>query len=345
MCALLVSNRKNNPLLLALVSRRLLETAAMAVLLLVGEAFAAELDSPEFLIKRMIAASSALNYEGVFVYQRGNHIDSMRILHRVNGETEFERLISLSGPQREVVRKGTQVHCLFSDDQEVMVGKIEPRDFLSFGLLTSVEEIAAHYRLKLAGRGRIAGQAALKINIIPIEDYRYAYQLAVDEKHGLLLKSAIYGSDGKVLEQVQFANISIGHEIPMRKFEPEISGEGFTWRTSENGHGAESPESNDSDNWRAEWLPAGFEMRNRVTQRYVGGLAPVSHLVYSDGLAMVSIFVEKRNAGSATPLLGVSSMGAVNALSKAINGHHITIVGEVPEHTLRKIADSVAAVK
>lgn len=343
MCGLLVSNRKNNLLTLVIASRRLLEVVTLATVLLASDLSAGELDSPEFLIKRMIAASSALNYEGVFVYQRGNQIDSMRVLHRVNGETEFERLISLSGPRREVVRKGTEVQCLFSDDQEVMVGKIEPRDFLSFGLLTSVEEIAAHYRLKLGGQERIAGQEALKINIIPVENYRYAYQLAVDAKHGLLLKSAIYGSDGKVLEQVQFANISIGHEIPMESFEPEISGEGFTWRTSEDGQNAPLAESEGADNWRAAWLPAGFEMRNRVMQRYVGGNAPVSHLVYSDGLAMVSIFVEKRAANSATPLRGVSSMGAVNALSKATNGHHITIVGEVPEHTLRKIAGSVSA--
>lgn len=330
---------------MGVVSRQIIKATTLAAVFLLGEFSAAETLHPEFLIKRMIAAGSALNYEGVFVYQRGNQIDSMRILHRVNGETEFERLVSLSGPQREVVRKGTEVRCLFSDDQAVMVGKIEPKDFLSFGLLTSVEEISAHYHLKLAGTARIAGQDALKINIIPIESYRYAYQLAVDAKHGLLLKSAIYGSDGQVLEQVQFANIAIGNDIPMERFEPEISGEGFTWRTSENEQSTEPLDMRGAQKWRAEWLPAGFEMRNQMMERYIDGKAPVSHLVYSDGLAMVSIFVEKRPAGASAPLQGVSSMGAVNALSKASNGHQITIVGEVPEHTLRKIAASVAAVK
>ena len=55
---------------------------------------AAEESDPLRLVKRMVAATSALDYDGVFVYQRGQQIDSMRLVHRVNGETELERLVS-----------------------------------------------------------------------------------------------------------------------------------------------------------------------------------------------------------------------------------------------------------
>ena len=334
----------SNPLVQHKIMFSLKWSAVLLFCCLTNPLLAAENDTPEFLIKRMIAATSALNYEGVFVYQRGDQIDSMRILHRVNGETEYERLVSLSGPPREVVRKGTEVRCLFPDDKEGMVGKVEPKDFLTFSLLTSVDTITNHYRLKLSGRARIAGREARTVSIIPIENNRYAYLLAVDSEFGLLLKSAIFGSSGRVLEQVQFANITIGHEIPMRDFEPEISGESFTWRTSENDSSPSSPPPKGSA-WRAEWLPAGFEMRNHMVQRYASNSPPVSHMVYSDGLAMVSIFIETRTGNALPSINSHSSMGAVNALSRVMDDHQVTVVGEVPVNTLQKIAASVSEVR
>ena len=152
-----------------------------SVALLATRSYAADLESPRFLIKRMVAATSALNYRGVFVYQRGGQIDSMRILHRLDGDTEVERLVSLSGPPREVIRKGDQVQCFFPEGREVMVEKIVPKDFFTFGLDASVDEIAEHYQLRLAGPARIAGRDGSVISIVPIDSDRYAYQLVVDK--------------------------------------------------------------------------------------------------------------------------------------------------------------------
>ena len=297
--------------------------------------------APQFLVKRMVAATSALNYQGVFVYQRGAQIDSMRILHRLDGDTELERLVSLSGPAREVIRKGDQVKCLFSDDREVMVEKIVPKDFFTFGLDSSIDEIMQHYQLQLAGEARIAGRDALVISIVPTEPDRYAYQLMVDKEHGLLLKSAVYGRDGAVLEQIQFADIRIGHEIPMVEFEPQISGEGYTWYTSSQADDHHVGQERNEPHWAASWLPAGFRMRNELVQRFADEKSPVSHLVYTDGLAMVSIFIEEDSRRKA-PEDAHSNLGAVNALSLKHDSHLITVVGELPSPTLQRIAASVA---
>ena len=313
-------------------------------LALIGAANAAEPDiSPVFLIKRMVAATSALNYQGVFVYQRGNQIDSMRILHRLNGDTEVERLISLSGPAREVIRKGNEVRCLFPEDKEGMVEKIQPKDFFTFGLSSSIEEIDKHYRLQIAGKPRIAGRESIAISIVPEQSDRYAYQLAIDEEYGLLLKSAVYDRNSRVLEQVQFAEISIGEDIPLSEFEPQLSGEGYTWHTSQ----AQHPETNSKQGihrWSARWLPSGFEMRNEMTQQFANEKSPVSHLVYTDGVAMVSIFVEEDSQRSTPSNSDYSSLGAVNAMSVKQDNNLITVVGELPLATLQRIAGSVGPI-
>ena len=313
-------------------------------LALLGAANAAEPDvSPVFLIKRMVAATSALNYQGVFVYQRGNQIDSMRILHRLNGDTEVERLVSLSGPAREVIRKGDEVRCLFPDDKEGMVEKIQPKDFFAFGLSTSIEEIDQHYRLQVAGKPRIAGRNSIAISIVPEQSDRYAYQLVVDEDHGLLLKSAVYDRNGRVLEQVQFAEISIGEHIPMSEFEPQLNGDEYTWHTSQ----ADHPQNNvtqGTHRWSASWLPSGFEMRNEMTQQFANEKSPVSHLVYTDGVAMVSIFVEEDSQRSTPRESDYSSLGAVNAMSIKQDSNLITVVGELPLATLQRIAGSVGPI-
>lgn len=309
-----------------------------------GSLIADDGPSPEYLIKRMLAATSALNYEGVFVYHRGGHFDSMRILHRVNGETEFERLVSLSGAPREVIRKGDEVRCFLSDDKAVMVEKIEPKDFLTFGLSNSVDEIPKHYALKLTGNQRIAGREATTISIVPVTGELYAYQLALDREYGLLLKSATFGRDGEVLEQVQFASIEIGQEIPLAAFEPEISGEGFNWHTLTLRNSNNSPQEADG-NWSVTWLPAGFVMRNQSTRQLSASPAPVSQMVYSDGLAMVSIFVEQVSQKHSLPQKSFSTLGAINAMSSMLGDHQITVVGEVPMPTLRKIAGSVEKIR
>lgn len=291
------------------------------------------------LMQRMSTATERLNYDGIFIYQRGAQIDAMRILHEFEGNAERERLVSLSGPEREVIRDGSRVTCLFADDREVMVEKSEPRNFLSLELTEPVERLGAHYSFEVAGHDRVAGRATTVVNILPKERNRYGYQLWVDDEFGLLLKSVILNRSGQILEQVQFVQIKFGGDLPDNVFETEIEGAGFTWYTNADADKAATSDV-ESAGWSVRWLPAGFQMRNHKVQTMSESNMPVSHMVYSDGLAMVSVFVEEL-MDSAKPLQGFSSMGAVNAFSRVAENHQITVVGEVPLPTVRQIASSV----
>jgi len=292
------------------------------------------------LMQRMTTATERLSYDGVFVYQRGAQIDSMRILHRYDSGVERERLVSLSGPEREVIRDGRRVTCLFADDREAMVEKSEPRDFLTLGLDEPVENLTANYSFSMAGKDRVAGRHTSVVNILPKQPNRYGYQLWIDEEFGLLLKSLIINRAGQPLEQVQFVSIAIGEPLSDSLLETEIEGSGFTWYTSAEADNSAS-DVVETSGWSVNWLPSGFQMRNHKVQNMSESNMPVSHMVYSDGLAMVSVFVEKL-MDTSEPMQGFSSMGAVNAFSRVANSHQITVVGEVPLPTVRQIASSVA---
>ncbi|TLY85317.1 MAG: hypothetical protein E6K37_07745, partial [Gammaproteobacteria bacterium] len=72
---------------------------------------------------------------------------------------------------------------------------------------------------------------------------------------------------------------------------------------------------------------------------------PVDHLVFTDGLASVSVFVEPQRAAKAgeSAVAETAEVGSSSAFSTVVDGHKITAVGEVPPDTVRFIASQVKA--
>jgi sigma-E factor negative regulatory protein RseB len=67
----------------------------------------------------------------------------------------------------------------------------------------------------------------------------------------------------------------------------------------------------------------------------------VKHLVFSDGLATVSVFIEPV-AAMAKPMQSVIRQGAVHVYMRTVADHQITVLGEVPSVTVMQIANSVS---
>ena len=288
------------------------------------------------MLEAMHDATRHLNYDGVFVYQRGTQLDTMRLVHMFDGEQERERLSSLSGPAREVIRDGSVVTCLFADDQAAVVEKNPPRDLVGLGFPGLSPNLLENYRFEADGTDRVAGRPTRVVAVVPQRADRYGYRLWIDEATKLLLKSVIVGSAGQVLEQVQFTRIDMLERYAPELLIPEITGSGFTWRTEQGGE----PEQARSSGWQVAWVPPGFAMQEHKMQNMATSTMPVDHLVYSDGLAMVSVFIEALVEDD-TPLRGFSARGAVNAFSRVAQDHQITVVGELPLPTVQQIAASV----
>ena len=293
---------------------------------------------PEVLIDAMSKASRYLNYDGVFVYRLGNQINSMRIIHKAATEGVYERLISLTGDAREVIRDTNEVRCYFPESKAVYVEKSRLGKLISSYLPESIQTISEFYNFELAGEDRIAGMNAWIVNIRPKDKYRYGYQLWIEKKSKLLLKSELKNQLGITLEQIIFTQLKVLEHIEDALLQPSVSGSDYTWYNYAENKKVALPDK--SKNWKVKWLPAGFIMSDHVSENLVVSELPVEHLIYTDGLAMVSIFVEK-SAPQPDEAIGPANIGGVNAFSKYIEGHQITAVGEVPKETVRLMAASV----
>lgn len=293
------------------------------------------------LFHRMAAAARTLNYDGVFVYQRGGQTDTMRIIHRADDKGEQERLISLTGQAREVIRNNETVTCIFPESNAVVVEKSRPRKLFP-AVTEPVSDIVRHYRFGMVGQDRVAGRPAWVIGIQPRSAFRYGYRIWIDTENHLLLRSDVINSHGVSLEQILFTQLSLPRQVPEELLRP-AEGTGLAHYVPPKTIEIESASQPAEGRWMAQWVPDGFAMTERQVENMATDEAPVEHIVYSDGLAMVSVFVERLD-NSNEPLQGFSSMGAVNAFSMVENDYQITVVGEVPPLTVRQIAASVVPV-
>jgi sigma-E factor negative regulatory protein RseB len=313
---------------------------------------ASESDTALQLIDRMGQASRSLNYEGVFVYLRNSQLKAVRVIHKADESGEYERLVSLNGAPREIIRNNELVTCIFPDEKAVLMDErrysshkkaVREKNFhdksaFPWRLPTKVKAMHEHYRFSLGEAERIVGRKTQQIIIVPKDQYRYGYRLWVDSKTGLLLKTVMIGENNRALEQVMFTSLSLPEKISSADLMPAVTGREFSWREDEplniDGGDYESQ-------WQVGWIPAGFTLVAHGKHLLPNSQVPVEHLAYSDGLGSVSIFIERIIRAHQSHLRGFSNMGAVNAYGTTQALHYLTVVGDVPHTTVERIGKSI----
>lgn len=289
-------------------------------------------------LKKVSEAAHTLNYEGVFVYQHQGGLEAMRIIHRVNENGISERLYSLTGTAREIVRDNENVTCILPDSRSVLVDRRSTNNPLTQLLPRDVNNLSRSYTLQMAGEGRVADRAAIKIGIVPQDHYRFGYRLWIDQQSGLLLQADVFDESGDPVEQLMFTELRTPAVISDAMLKPQMSTDGFTWHREQPLPIAEGGASN----WKYSNLPPGFELIIHELRRVPGSDKPVEHLLFSDGLASVSAYIEKTGFGEA--FKGHSAMGAVRAYGRVLGETtQITVVGEVPAVTVERIAEAIEA--
>lgn len=290
-------------------------------------------------LERMSRALSSQNYDGRFFHLRQSKSESMRIIHRVDKGKITERLVSLDGSGREIVRNETEVICFLPDKRLVLVEKRTDENSLISALPVYNEDLESLYKIERSGRVvKALGRRTQIIEVRPRDQYRYGYRLWLDQETAMPLKSQLCDSNGNVIEQILFAELNLRDRIPADELKASITGEGFKWvRQDET---IQPRVANAMMGWSVARLPAGFRLTTWRIQVIAGSPTPVRHLVYSDGLASVSVFIEPRNS-QAAPLHGLAKVGAAFAFSRDLDGHQVTAVGEVPAATVEAIAAGV----
>jgi sigma-E factor negative regulatory protein RseB len=307
-----------------------------ALLAVVSTANAGDREARQWL-ERMSEALATRNYEGRFFHLRDSHSESMRIYHRVDKGKVTERLVSLDGSGREIIRNQSEVVCYLPDRRTVLVEKRTDDNTLLAAVPAYNEELEAHYNIERGPFTKALGRRTQVINVTPRDQFRYGYRLWLDDETAMPLKSQLCDREGNVIEQILFAELNFRDRIPADSLKPSISGEGFRWIRQD-----AQPQlaAGQVSGWGVIRLPAGFRLTAWRIQLIAGSNVPVQHLVYSDGLASVSVFIEPSDP-RAQPMKGLAKVGAAFAFSRAMDGHQVTAVGEVPPVTLEAIAAGV----
>ena len=314
-------------------------TTLVAVLLgLSLAAVAGSSDDAGDWVERMSAAMSQMSYQGTFVYVQGDEVESMRITHVADENGVRERLVSVSGAQREILRDSNGVRWVRGDDHSVMEDPSFGRSFFPEIPLETSDEAGGFYQFELGEKSRIAGHSGRKVRIIPRDHYRYGYNLWLEEQSALLLKWELLDSNQNRLAKLMFTDLRLGSEVDLLELKSTSQLQEF--KTLESSLPPGNSLSHSKPNWQADKLPPGFHL---TAHRQLGQQEqPVyEHLVYSDGLAAVSVYVEGNRDGSLSKDTGISRMGTTHAFSRAADGVLITVVGDVPAATVRAIGESV----
>lgn len=331
-----------------MTSSRLSKLFFPLVLALLSPAVLAADTAHDWLVK-MNRAAGALNYDGVFVYQHAHQLQSMRIIHRADGNSHRERLVALSGVGREVIRNDNEVRCYLPDENAVLVEhrKADSKGFPNL-VPRSPTELDENYTIRLGKTGRVANRKAQSVIIRPKDAYRYGYHLWADIDTGLLLKAYLIDYHGSILEQFMFTQIAIGIKIPESDLEPQNKGSGYVWYRE--AAPTDKPVQA-AAGWTVTQLPKGFSLYTHMLRKLVNRELPVEQLVYSDGLTVISVFVEQVDAGNSSNasrssgVSGFTAKGAVNAFGNRVGNHQVTVVGAVPVMTIRLIGGSVVPVR
>jgi sigma-E factor negative regulatory protein RseB len=309
------------------------------------------------MLQRMSDADQEHSYQGTFILRKSDSLSTLRVTHGKDEDGVWESLEALNGEPRKVVRRNNKVVSVFPDRQLVTIRHNANKQTLHPQLPEDIEQLELFYSISQLPDDRIANYPTLVVDLIPNDDLRYGYRYWVDKSTGLLLRCDLVDEDNSVVEQMMFTSLEYLPQAPASAFDLKQY-EHYQQQL------LDGPAADVSTNIPVQWvintLPRGFMLiqstmrytqasmaENAESQRQTGRerVKPdLLHLVYSDGLASVSVFIENRQNGK-KHLQGAVTMGAVNAFSHSVEDYYVTVVGEVPEKTVRSMAKSAVKIK
>jgi sigma-E factor negative regulatory protein RseB len=302
-------------------------------------------DNAAQMLARMQVAVSGLNYQGTLVHISRGRAEQFRVFHRVTGQGATERIVLEDGAGAEIIRTNDEVICIFPDKKSVViesrVGVSVKRSPFRSNLPAYSGQLGDYYILSVVGKDRIAKRPSAVIAIDSRDQYRYGYRMWLDQETSMPLKSQLIHDDVSMpLEEIRFTSISLPASLPADVVEPGIDTSAFS--IIRHGKGPQY-EQNDEQmiRWHAKDAPVGFMLTVSRFEYMEGSSEPRIHLVYTDGLASVSVFLDA-DAAESEQVEGLTTMGASNAYTLMNDGFLVTAMGEVPAETVRRIASSMS---
>lgn len=289
-------------------------------------------NSPSFWLQRMASVMTTGNYEMALVHGHAGQLEPIQLLHGTEQGQQLTYISYLNGPLREKVQRGDMVSYFEYETQPYSLRNVPLRGPIPNVLLSGMEHLSNHYQFVLAGRGRNAGRVARVVRIVPADEFRYGALIWIDEQSGFLLRAEVLNPAGEVVEQLQTVSFMLTDEAPpllrqlaMANLPPVLEP-------------VSDPQANELVNWASGWLPEGFALQHKDRHRLALTNEVVDYLLYSDGWTEISVYIAPAEGVQGNMLV---EQGATNLFTVLKNGVEITAVGQAPQATIEKVAQSV----
>lgn len=303
-------------------------------LLMSANSYATDHQTTQDWLKTVAIAGRLTDFSGIFVYQYNHRVETYQIAHVVANDSVYEKITNLDGPKQEIIRHHGQTWC-YRNHKMVQITTQQARTKFPSLLLEQLSELNDSYQAQDAGVTNVAGYATQAVIFKPKDSFRYTHKIWVNTDTGLLLKSAVLDEKQQILEQYVFTQLKIGSEVDKNLIaETKANSVNFSTVTKADGPIAIT------SGWSVDALPSGFKKSQEIKRPMSGKHAPVTQLVFSDGLSAISVFIEPSDQDE-DDTEGLSSRGAVNLYQKVVNQHLFTVVGEVPAKSVIQVIDSI----
>lgn len=297
-------------------------------------------DDAWLILQKAALAARELNYHGVFNYQNGNQARSVQITHMNDNGRELTRNLVLdsklqTGQAREVFSQGSDIVIFHPQNDKVIIEKRRGQNLFPAMLPVNLQLLKSSYSARVGMLDYVAGRQAQIIELIPKDAYRYSYKIWTDTEYGLLVRMTLLNDKTETLEQIAFQELNMLNSHDLNWFQPKIdASKSYVMEDAASLNRVHT-------NWIVAELPPGYIKVDHIELMVNGKTAPINQMIYSDGLASVSLFIEPIVKGMRTKT-GHKLIGSTNICANVINGYQVVVVGEVPLATVQMISKAVS---
>ncbi len=291
------------------------------------------------LLRQMATAARELNYSGTFVYKHGSQIETSRIWHLTDSTGDYERVETLDGPPREIVRANEEVTCFYPRAKTAKVEKWTAARRFPAVVSEQLSAIVSNYSVRKGALARVAGHDCQIAILEPRDTLRYGHVFCAELKTGLPLRATTLNERNEPVEMFAFTQVQIGGVIARDQLRPSYDARAPGWKLDQSSLiAASEPDLS----WTVLNRPAGFRKVLELRRNIHGKSA--AQLVFSDGLAAVSVFIEPAVAGTRASQ-EFTHQGAINIFIRPQAGYVVTALGEAPASTVMQFAATVTRIK
>ena len=303
------------------------------LLLIVFPLLSFGMEDPWLILEKSAKASQQLNYEGVFHSQSSSESNSTHVIHANIDNKEYCLLKMLDGAPNEVFCSGDMVYVT---SQDGLLIKKRKNQFLFPSVLPSdIKHLKKNYQLSFGEKKRVADRMAQHIELKAKDNLRFNYHIWIDDKNLLPLKLIVTNNKNQPIEQSTFTTIAFSEVIDKDIFEKNIN---LSKVYVSKNKFIENYVSNKF--WNLKKLPSGFKEVDLISRR-VNGLNLLDYqIIFSDGLAYVSLFIRPITRGT-EPKEGTVAIGPTNISARYQDGYQIMSVGMVPPETVNTFSGAL----